>query len=191
MTLTDDDEYADWRPAGGIFVLAPISGAAADAVRQLQHHFDAKLATAYPPHVTVAGSSGVGPIRPGTSIEEIRRSLTPVADATPALSLPFGRPQRFMQTNVVSLPLSPHGPLRVLHDLIARSGLAFGPARFTFTPHVTLNLYRSLTPEAARALLAVRIVEPAILDRLLVSATDEAGPPRTLLELPFAATAPA
>jgi 2'-5' RNA ligase len=191
MTLTDDDEYVDWRRPGGIFVLAPISGAAADAVRQLQHHYDSKLATAYPPHVTVAGSSGVGPIRPGTTTDEIRRCLTPVADATPALSLPFGPPQRFMQTNVVSLPLSPHGPLRVLHDLIARSGLAFAAARFTFTPHVTLNLYRSLTPEAGRALLAVRILEPAILDRLLVSATDDVGPPRTLLELPFAATAPA
>jgi 2'-5' RNA ligase len=186
-----DDEYADWQRPAGIFVLAPIGGAAALIVHELQARYDAKLAGAYAPHVTVAGSSGIGPIPPGTSIDELRRRLAPVAEATPVLRLPFGAPQRFMQSDVVSLPLDPHGPLRVLHDGIARSGLQFGPVRFTFTPHVTLNLYRSLTPAAARALLAVRVGEPVVLDRLVLSATDDPRPSRTLLELPFAASAPA
>ena len=186
MTL-GDDEYDEWRRPGGIFVLAPLSGPAADQVRRVQLEYDPKLAAAYPPHVTLTGSSGVGPIHAGASVEALRRCLAPVVAATPPLTLPLGAPQRFMQTNIVSLPLSPHGPLRALHDRIARSGLSFAPARFTFTPHVTLNLYRSLSPDAARALLSIRIADPVILDRLVISATDDAtSPPRMLLELPLA-----
>jgi 2'-5' RNA ligase len=186
-----DDEYGDedWARPGGIFVLAPITGEAEVAIREAQRRFDPKLADAYPPHITLAGSSGVGPIRANTPVDELRRRLSPVAEATPVLSLPAGRPQRFMQTHIISLPMDPHGPLRTLHDRIARSGLPFGPARFTFTPHVTLNLYRTPTPEMVRELLSVRVDEPVIIDRLLLSATDGPYPARMLLEIPLGAPA--
>ena len=183
-----DEEDEEWQRPAGIFVLAPIGGSAVDAISELQRRFDPKLAGGQPPHITLAGSSGVGPIRAGTSVEELRRCLSPVARTTPVLTLMLGTPRRFMQTRIISLPLDPHGPLRTLHDRIARSGLPFGPARFTFTPHVTLNLYRTLSRDAVRDLLAERMYEPVILDRLLLSATDDPYPPRTLLELPFAAT---
>jgi 2'-5' RNA ligase len=182
-----DDEYGDWQRPAGIFVLAPIAGPTAAIIQELQTRFDPKLAAAYPPHITLAGSSGVGPIRADTPIEVIRRQLAPIVEATAPLRLPFGRPQRFMQTNIVSLPLDAHGPLRVLHDRIAHSSLPFGSARFTFTPHVTLNLYRTLTPDTERALLAVRLHEPAVLDHLVLSATDAQGPPRTVLVMRLAA----
>jgi 2'-5' RNA ligase len=182
---TSDTDDEDWQRPAGIFVLAPIGGGAVDAIRELQQRYDPKLAGAQPPHVTLAGSSGVGPIRAGTSVGELRRRLEPVARETPVLTLPLGLPRRFMQTRIISLPMDPHGPLRTLHDRIARSGLPFGPARFTFTPHVTLNLYRTLSRDTLRELLAERLHDPVILDRLVLSATDDPYPPRTLLELPF------
>ena len=52
-----------------------------------------------------------------------------------------------MQTQIVVLPLDPHGPLRTLHERIKMSGLRAARPRFYFTPHVTLNLYRELPPE--------------------------------------------
>lgn len=94
-----------------------------------------------------------------------------------------------MQTNIVSLPLNAHGPIRELHDRIARSGLRFLPARFTFTPHVTLNFFPELSRDATRDLLRIRIPEPAIIDRLVVSQTDAPHPPRILYELPLHGTA--
>jgi 2'-5' RNA ligase len=180
-------ETADWRRPGGLFVLAPITGAAGARVAAVRRQYDPKLAAANDPHVTLAGSSGVGPIVPGTEADTIRKALAPVAAATPPLTLSFGRPYRFMQTNTVSLPLDPHGPLRELHDKIARSGLSFGPARFTFTPHVTLSLYPALTVEATRALLATRVPDPVVIDRLLISQTDDPHPPRAWFELLLAA----
>lgn len=166
-----------------MFVLAPIAGPAAAVVQRLQARYDPKLARSFSPHVTLAGSSGVGPIRADTSIDAIRDALGPVASATQPLALAFLPPQRFMQTDIISLPLDPHGPIRVLHDQIARSGLTFGPARFTFTPHVTLNFYRSLSAADRRTLLGVTVSEPAVLDRLVVSVADESGRPRVVLEL--------
>ena len=109
--------------------------------------------------------------------------MTRVATATPPLELQFGAPTRFMQTEIVSLPLDPNGPIRILHERIARSGLSFARARFTFTPHVTLSFYPELTRERARELLAVRVEEPARFTTLTVSATDEPMPPQPLFEL--------
>jgi 2'-5' RNA ligase len=178
-----DDPFADWARPAGIFVLAPIAGAAAAVIQDLQARYDAKLAGAFRPHITLAGSSGVGPIRGDTPIGAIGDALGPIARSTPPLTLAFLRPQRFMQTDIISLPLDPHGPIRLLHDRIAQSGLAFGPARFTFTPHVTLNFYRTLSVEDRRALLAVTVSEPAVLDRLVLSVTDDAHQPHIALEL--------
>ncbi len=169
--------------AHGIFLLAPIGGEAGTRIAELQARFDPKLARESPPHVTLAGSSGVGPILPDTTREQLRAALAPIAAAASPLALRFQPPHRFMQTNIVVLPLDPHGALRALHDRIARSGLRFGRARFTFTPHATLSFYPTLAPAALRELLAVRIDAPAIIDRLVVSYTRAPQPAVTWMEL--------
>lgn len=171
--------------AHGIFILASLGGEAGARIAELQARYDPKLARESPPHVTLAGSSGVGPILPDTTREQVRAALAPVAADTPPLALRFQAPHRFMQTNIVVLPLDPHGPLRQLHDRIAAAGLRFGRARFTFTPHATLSFYPTLPPERFRELLAVRIEAPAIIDRLVVSYTRAPQPPVTWLELPL------
>lgn len=90
-----------------------------------------------------------------------------------------------MQTEIVVLPLDPHGPLRVFHDRLASCGLSFGRARFTFSPHCTLTLYATLSVDALRELLALRISVPAVIDRIQVVQALDPQPPRILLELPL------
>ena len=167
----------------GIFIIASIGPEATARIAAIQREFDPKLAATSPPHVTIAGSSGVGPIVPTTTVEELRRALEPIAATTPPLVLPFGPPIRFMQTTIIVLPLDPHGPLRVLHDRIASSGLRFERARFTFTPHCTLSFYPTHPPETLRRLHAIRVKEPAVIDRISVQHTMDPQPSRTLLEL--------
>lgn len=167
----------------GIFILAELHGEAAEQIAAINARFDRKLAAAKPPHVTVVGSSGVGPIPPSVTAEELERALRPVADATAPLELEFGSPIRFMQTDIVVLPLSPHGRLRELHDRIATSGLPFARARFSFTPHVTLSLYPRLTAEAARELLSAQIEGKCLIDKLQCYHTRDPQPARKLLEL--------
>lgn len=167
----------------GIFVLAELPGEAGARVRAIQQQYDPKLARLTPPHVTLVGSSGVGAIPTDTPVERIRAALEPIASATSPMALPFGAPHRFMQTDIVSLPLDPNGPLRALHERIATSGLPFKRARFQFSPHCTLSFYPTLTPARERELLALRVEAPAVIERLSVYLTRDPQPSKLLFEV--------
>jgi 2'-5' RNA ligase len=169
----------------GIFVIAEIKGPAAKRIRTVQKRVDPRLAREWPPHVTLAGSSGMGPIDAETPIDELRSRLEVIARETPPLLLVFGHPVRFMQTTIVVLPLNPHGPLRQLHERIKSSGLRFERARFYFTPHVTLSFYPEQSPEKLRELLTVRVPEPADIEAIQVYHTRQDKASKKLFELPL------
>ena len=169
--------------ANGIFIIAELGGEAGARIREINEKYDPRLARYKAPHVTLTGSSGVGPIPASVSLAELEQKLVPITSSTEPMSLRFGPPLRFMQTEIVVLPLDPHGPLRVLHDRIATSGLPFQQARFTFSPHCTLSLYPTLTRDTARELLAMRIREPVVIDRITVYQTLDPQPSRKLLDL--------
>ena len=172
-------------PLNGIFILAELPAEIADRVRAINERYDLKLSRYKPPHLTLAGSSGAGPIPPSVGVEEMREKLEPITRDTAPITLSFQRPQRFMQTNIIVLPLDPHGPLRVLHDRIITSGLPFTRARYTFSPHSTLSLYQSLNAKAIRELLKTRIPEPFVISAIQLYHTRDPQPSRKLLELPL------
>ena len=171
------------RTKSGIFILAPIHGPAGDRIAKVQAEFDPRLARLGAPHVTLAGSSGMGPIFARTTPEELREHLAPIAERSAPIELKFGPPTRFMQTEIIVLPLDPHGPLRALHEAIKTSGLHAAAPRFYFTPHVTLSLYREQPRDAMRALLAMRFDEPATIDTIECHLTKDTGESRELLSL--------
>ena len=169
----------------GIFILAELPEEIAERVRAINERYDPKLARYKPPHLTLAGSSGAGPIPPSTSVEEMREKLEPITRQTAPITLSFQPARRFMQTDIVVLPIDPHGPIRVLHDQIVASGLPFTRARYTFSPHCTLSLYQSLDAEAVRELLKTRIPEPFVISAIQLYHTRDPQPSRKLLELPL------
>ena len=59
----------------GIFIIAELDGPVAERVKAWQEQFDIKLAREAPPHVTMLGSSGVGPIAPDTPVDALQRLL--------------------------------------------------------------------------------------------------------------------
>ena len=172
-------------PLNGIFILAELPAEIADRVRAINERYDPRLSRYKPPHLTLTGSSGAGPIPPSVSVEEMREKLEPITSETAPMTLSFQSPQRFMQTNIVVLPLDPHGPLRILHDRIITSGLPFTRARYTFSPHSTLSLYQSLDEKAIGELLKTRIPEPFVISAIQLYHTRDPQPSRKLLELPL------
>jgi 2'-5' RNA ligase len=138
-----------------------------------------------PPHITIIGSSGAGPIAPTVSVEELRAALEPIAASTPPLTLALGAPVRFMQTEIIVLPLRPYGPLRQLHERIMQSGLTHAAPRFAFTPHITLSFYRQLSPDERRAVLSVRVPEVAEVTEIQCSLSNDPQPAKHLLTLPL------
>ena len=169
----------------GIFITAELGGPVGVQVRDLQRRFDPKLANELPPHITLLGSSGAGPVSPDTPLEVLRAALAPVAAASAPLHLSFRPPYRFLGREIVVLPLDPHGPIRALHELLKTAGLPYAAARYPFTPHCTLSFYPTLTPQTLRTLLAVRVEEPFVIDRLRVYHTRAPQPPTHLLDLPL------
>lgn len=152
----------------GYFIVAELEGELGERIAEVQRTFDPRLAASSPPHITIAGSSGVGPIALGTPLEEVLARMEPIAAGAEPMSLAFGAPMRFMQTNIFVLPLDPHGPLRALHERIAGSGLPFARARFTFSPHCTLSFYPTLSRDAVRQVLSFRADEQFVLDRIRI-----------------------
>lgn len=173
-------------PLNGIFILAELPVAVAERIRVINEKYDTRLARYRPPHITLTGSSGAGPIPPSVTVEEMREKLEPITADTEPITLSFQNPQLFMQTEIVVLPLDPHGPLRVLHDRIASSGLPFTRARYTFSPHVTLSLYKTLDSTAVNELLRTRLQEPFVISAIQLYHTRDPQPSRRLLELPLA-----
>ena len=149
-----------------------MTGLAGERIREIQERYDPRMAAELPPHLTLVGSSGLGPIAVTTAPEALRRALAPAAAATPPLVLRPQPPMHFMQSNVVVLPLDPNGLIRELHErmvgAIRAARIVAERARFTFTPHVTLNLYRELPRAELRALLAARITEEIAVDAVQV-----------------------
>jgi 2'-5' RNA ligase len=173
------------RTRSGIFVIAPITGATGDRIAEVQAAYDPRLARLGPPHITLAGSSGIGPIAADVPLHELRERLAPIAESTAPITLQAGRPTRFMQTQIVVLPLDPHGPLRTLHERIKTSGLRAAAPRFYYTPHVTLSLYREQPPDVLRALLALRFDEPFVVDSIEAHLTKDTGESRELIRFPL------
>jgi 2'-5' RNA ligase len=167
----------------GIFILAELPPDVAERIREINERYDPKLSRYKPPHLTITGSSGAGPIPPSVSVEEMREKLEPIAQDTAPITLSFQPAQRFMQTNIIVLPIDPHGPLRILHDRIVGSGLPFMRARYTFSPHSTLSLYQSLDAKSIRELLKTRIPDPFVIDAIQLYHTRDPQPSRKLLEL--------
>lgn len=167
-------------PKSGIFIIAPIGGPTGERIAELQARHDPRILKLGVPHVTIAGSSGTGPIDARTSVADLEAKLAPIAATTAPITLHFARPRRFMQTEIVVLPLDPHGPLRALHERIKLSGLKAAPPRFFFTPHVTLSLYRQLPRDELAALLGTRFDEPVVIDHIEAHLTKDTGESRLL-----------
>lgn len=166
----------------GIFILAELPATVGERIRAINERYDPKLARYKPPHITLTGSSGVGPIPPAVTVDELQGAIEPIAKTTEPLTLSFQPPQRFMQTNIIVLPIEPHGSIRVLHDRLITSGLPFTRSRYTFSPHATLSLYPSRDPKSLRELLEVRIPESFVIDALQLYHTRDPQPSRKLLE---------
>lgn len=167
----------------GIFITTELEGELAKRIHAHQLEFDPKMANFLPPHITLIGSSGAGPAAPDTPLAELKEKVGAVAATTAPITLRFGPPERFVQREIVSMRLDPHGPLRTLHERLKTCGLRLQPSRYPFTPHCTINLYPTLTPERLRRMLRIREDEPFTVRELSVYHTKEPQKPRLLFRV--------
>jgi 2'-5' RNA ligase len=150
----------------GIIVMSELHGTIGARLREIQQRYDPRMAAELPPHITITGSSGMGPISPATTDAELRAALDAVATSTAPFEVRLEPPMRFMQSVVVVMTIDPNGPIRALHERIKLSGLSYEQPRFTFTPHLTLNFYPELSRDRLRELTRFRIDEPVLIESI-------------------------
>ena len=169
--------------ADGIFIVADLFGDEAERIAALQRELDPKFAKLFRPHVTLAGSSGVGVLRADMPVDEVRDALLSVGDAVAPLDFVFGAPERFPATNIIMLPLPVHGPVRWLHDRIATCGLPFAAPKFAFTPHCTVHFYRTMTDDTLRRAQRFRVRAPIRVERIQAYVSREPQPAELVCEI--------
>ena len=171
----------------GIIVMSELHGSIAERLREIQLRYDPRMAAELPPHITITGSSGIGPFAPSTTDDELHAALVPVAAVTPPFTVRLDPPMRFMQSTVVVMAIDPNGPIRALHERIKAAGLSYEQPRFTFTPHVTLSFYPELPSERLRELLRVRFSDPVTIDSIQAYRAVDLTRTQKVLDLPLGA----
>jgi 2'-5' RNA ligase len=169
----------------GSIVMSELRGPIAARLLELQTRYDPRMAAELPPHVTITGSSGMGPIAPHASDADLQQALEPIAASVAPFQVQLLAPTRFMQSTVVVMLIDPNGPIRALHERIKSSGLSYEQPRFTFTPHVTLSFYPELAAERMRELVRFRIDEPLTIDSIQVYRAVDLTRTKKVLDLPL------
>lgn len=92
-----------------------------------------------PVEITVAGSSGTGPILQGTSKAATESLLKSVLPGLKPFSMRFQEVRRFPNTNIFYLAPENRKPFDRIHENLKVSGIAFAPNPWPYNPHCTLR----------------------------------------------------
>lgn len=153
------------------FIVAELPPAIAAWIREIRVAFEPAISH-LPAELTLAGSSGVGPISLGQSLEFIRGKL----DSTLVGRLPFEARftgiGNFPGTDIFFVAPKPE-PFIALHMAIINSGIAFGPSAFTYSPHCSIKGFTALRPGQREALNILSVpAAPFSIDTVSVYEVD-------------------
>jgi hypothetical protein len=120
------------------------------ALRDSLNTLTAKL----PVEITLAGSSGVGPIPAGTDLSLIKRRLDlALSDILPFCAR-FSAIRSFPNTSIFYLEPLDRSPFDHIHRELRVSGIPFSEIRWPYNPHCTLRGGAPLSAEASSELLS-------------------------------------
>ena len=106
-----------------------------------------------PVEITIAGSSGVGPILRGADLSLVGRKLVRALSGFRAFSSSFSAIRCFPNTSTFYLEPVDRSPFDQLHQAVGASGIPFSESRWPYNPHCTLRMGEPFSAEAAADLL--------------------------------------
>jgi 2'-5' RNA ligase len=96
-------------------------------------------ASRLPIEITVAGSSGIGPIPAGTDKHETEKRLKAVLAGLKPFRARFKEVRRFPNTNIFYLAPQERQPFDSIHETLKASGITFESSPWPYNPHCTLR----------------------------------------------------
>jgi 2'-5' RNA ligase len=115
------------------------------ALRDSLNTLTAKL----PVEITLAGSSGVGPIPAGADLSLIKRHLDRILPDISPFRARFSAIRTFPNTSIFFLEPLDRSPFDHLHQALRISGIPFSEIRWPYNPHCTLRAGEPLSADAA------------------------------------------
>ena len=106
-------------------------------VRRIRGKYDRGL-DPFPAEITVAGSSGIGPLAHDQEPEQVYAVLNEIATSQAPIKARFEGILCFPGTHLFYLALANPQPFIRLHERIAGSGLKFNATPYPYTPPCTL-----------------------------------------------------
>jgi 2'-5' RNA ligase len=143
-----DDCFLPWTPfmiEHRAYIVAEIPEPVRSQVQALRDSLNT-LTAKLPVEITLAGSSGVGPIPVGTDLSLIKRHLDrTLADIVPFRAR-FSAIRAFPNTSIFFLEPFDRSPFDHLHQELRSSGIPFSGIRWPYNPHCTLRGGEPPTP---------------------------------------------
>jgi 2'-5' RNA ligase superfamily len=126
------------------FIVAELPEQIADWVTSVRQELEPGIAH-MPCEITLAGSSGVGPLKIGQKLKDVERVLSELLEHRLPFESRFLRIGNFPNTEIFFLEPA-REPFDELHSLIAKSALEFAANPFPFNPHCSLRGFTPLQP---------------------------------------------
>jgi 2'-5' RNA ligase len=128
------------------FIVAEIPEPVRSQVRALRDSLKT-LTAKLPVEITLAGSSGVGPIPAGTDLSLIERQLERALSGIAPFRARFSGVRSFPNTAIYFLEPNDRSPFDELHQKLRGSGIPFLETPWPYNPHCTLRGGEPLSAE--------------------------------------------
>jgi len=133
------------------FVVAEIPEPVRSQVQALRDSLNT-LTAKLPVEITLAGSSGVGPIPAGTDLSLVKSHLDRILPGICPFITQFSAIRRFPNVPIFYLEPFDRSPFDRVHQKLRASGIPFLPIQWPYTPHCTLRGGKPLSAEEASEL---------------------------------------
>lgn len=137
------------------FIVAELPAGIAAWVRATRAVFEPAISH-LPAEITLAGSSGLGPISRGQHIEWIRSTLESALAGRLPFDACFKSVEDFPGTDIFFAAPEPE-PFVTLHLAIAASGISFAPSAFPYRAHCSLKGFTALHPGQRESLMNLAV----------------------------------
>lgn len=119
------------------YVIAELEGEVCHVVTDCRRKFNPQ-AVDWPVDITIAGSSGVGPVSIGQSLESVVEKLSPIFKMSERFTFDFLSVRNFPNSGVYYFEPE-RERFDSLHELAINCDVKFEANRFSYNPHCTLR----------------------------------------------------
>lgn len=121
-----------------VYIVLEIPSPVREAIQSIRD-FLATPTARLPVEITVAGSSGIGPIPPGANKHEAEARLTSVLERLEPFRAHFQEIRRFANTDIFYLAPNDRQPFDRIHEALKGSRIPLAPSPWPYNPHCTLR----------------------------------------------------